>query len=82
MKTYPANVLAEQYELEPATKESFFEYIIDSNVNGQNSQMTKLFNQMDLNDKSMFIDYLRFGSEWLSDDVKVDILSTLLISKL
>ena len=58
MKTQYAEDLAKAYEF--TTAEDYFQYIIDSVINGQRSQAKKLFLAMDGYDKERFlIDYCK-----------------------
>ena len=52
-----AEDLAREYDFE--SKEQYFEYIVDSLVNGNRSQVKELFNQMHADDKEHFL------IEWL-----------------
>lgn len=55
-----ADKLAEELEL-GTTPVDYFNYIIDSLVNGQRSQVRELFNQMHKEDKKVFL------FQWLED---------------
>tara|TARA_R110000751_G_scaffold85111_2_gene169984 strand:+ start:922 stop:1152 length:231 start_codon:yes stop_codon:yes gene_type:complete len=53
-----AETLAKEYEL-GNTKDDFFNYILESLINGQRQQMKDLFNMMKGEDKKTFlVDYL------------------------
>jgi|AntDeeMinimDraft_5_1070356.scaffolds.fasta_scaffold56450_2 hypothetical protein len=56
MKTLPASKLAESLDLEP-TDAAYYEYIIDSFVNGVKPQAFKLFQKMDMHNKETFSHY-------------------------
>ena len=59
MKKY-AETLAREYDFE--TKEEYFDYIVESLINGQRQQVRKLFNQMKAYDQKEFlVDYLNDG---------------------
>ena len=52
-----AETLAKEYDFN--TKEDYFNYIVDSLINGQRQQMRNLFNQMNPYDQKEFlVDYL------------------------
>ena len=53
MARYAEN-LAKDYEL-GNTKEDFYNYILDSLINGQRSQVRSLFNSMKVEDKHDFL---------------------------
>ena len=56
MKKY-AETLAKEYDFE--TKEDYFNYIVESLINGQRQQVKNLFNAMKKDDQKEFlIDYL------------------------
>jgi hypothetical protein len=50
-----ANKLAEYYELEENTCNCYYNYIVDSLINGQRQQVRSLFNQMHKEDKKEFL---------------------------
>ena len=52
-----AEDLAKDYDFE--SKEQYFEYIVDSLINGNRSQVRELFNQMHADDKEHFL------TDWL-----------------
>lgn len=57
MKKY-AETLAREYDFE--TKEQYFDYIVESLINGNRDQVRGLFNQMKKSDQHEFlIDYLK-----------------------
>jgi hypothetical protein len=56
MKTLPASKLAKSLDLEP-TDAAYYEYIIDSFVNGVKPQAFKLFQKMDMHNKEAFSRY-------------------------
>ena len=59
MKKY-AETLAREYDFE--TKEHYFEYIVESLINGQRQQVRNLFNKMNAYDQKEFlVDYLNDG---------------------
>jgi len=53
MKRKYAETLAKEYDFE--TRDEFFDYIIDSLINGNRDQVKKLFNQMKSCDQSDFL---------------------------
>ena len=53
-----AETLAKEYDFQ--TKEQYFDYIVESLINGQRQQVKDLFNQMKKSDQQEFlIDYLK-----------------------
>ena len=60
MKTKDAKDLAKDYEFESAYE--YFEYIVDSLINGQRQQVRNLFNQMSDFSKRTFL------NDFLNDD--------------
>lgn len=57
-----AEDLAKEYDFE--SKEQYFEYIVDSLINGNRSQVRELFNQMHADDKEYFLINWLHGSSW------------------
>jgi len=62
-----ADKLAEDYELEENTCNCYYNYIVDSLINGQKQQVKELFNQMHKIDKDVFL------NQWLGNDIRAHI---------
>ena len=55
--------LAKEYEFE--NEQQYFEYIVQSLINGQRSQVRELFNQMKKEDKEEFLNnFLEVGNSY------------------
>jgi len=64
-----ADKLAESYELgENCT--DFFNYIIDSLINGQRQQVRTLFNKMEPEDQNVFLNQFLICGDTHQDEVK------------
>jgi hypothetical protein len=53
-------------ELDFTTEQQYFEYMIDTHINGQFSQCRNLFNEMSMADKKDFLLYMRNNSDQLA----------------
>ena len=61
-----AEDLAEEYDFN--SKEQYFEYIVDSLINGNRSQVRELFNQMHADDKEYFLE--NWLKSWLIREIE------------
>lgn len=63
MKKKYAETLAKEYDWE--SKEDYFNYIVESLINGQRTQVANLFNQMKGEDQKEFlVDYLNHDNSY------------------
>ena len=67
-------------ELEFSTEWEYFDYIIDSHLNGQPQQVKQLFDAMQENDRNHFVHYLCNESLTLMDE-RSDIMQIILPRK-
>ncbi len=73
MSKLNATELAKEYDWD--TENQYFDYIIESKVNGQNGQVRSLYNAMEESSKQRFINYLKEFYTVYSNDI----LSLLLV---